>query len=91
MPTKLFEMHPTPFRVEMFTVMNQGFQCWEPAPKAVAAKALHVITADDLGDGAFTTQIAGVSLIRLKKDLGRNGIQHVTEPAENLWRTCGRL
>ena len=81
MPTKFFEKHPTSLSVEMFTVMNQGFQCWDPAPKSAAAKAFLVITAEDLGDGAFTTQIVGLSLNGLK-DMGKNGIQHVAEPTE---------
>ena len=81
MATEFFEKHPTSLRVEMFTVMNQGFQCWDPAPKSALAKAFLVITAEDLGDGAFTTQIVGLSLNGLK-DMGKNGIQHVEEPTE---------
>jgi hypothetical protein len=40
-----------------------------------------VIIAEDLSDGAFTTQIVGLSLNGLR-DMGKNGIQHVTEPTE---------
>jgi len=40
-----------------------------------------VITAKDIADGAFTTQIVGLSLNGLK-DMGKNGIQHVAEPTE---------
>src|ERR1039457_4553358 len=36
---------------------------------------------EDLSDGAFTTQIVGLSLNGLK-DMGKNGIQHVAEPTE---------
>lgn len=53
MPTELFEEHPTSLRLEMFTVINEGFQRWDPAPKSADAKALLVITAEDLGDEAF--------------------------------------
>jgi hypothetical protein len=81
MATEFFEKHPTLLRLEMFTVMNEGFQRWDPAPKSAEAKAFLVITAEDLGDGAFTTQIVGLSLNGLK-DMGKNGIQHVAEPAE---------
>jgi hypothetical protein len=72
MPTEFFERHPTSLRLEMFTVMNEGFQRWDPVPKSAEAKAFLVITAEDLGDGAFTTQIVGLSLNGLK-DMGRNG------------------
>jgi hypothetical protein len=81
MPTRFFQKHPTSLRLEMFTVMNEGFQRWDPAPKSAEAKAFLVITAEDPGDGAFTTQIIGLSLNGLK-DMGRNGIQHVAEPKE---------
>jgi hypothetical protein len=43
----------------MFTVMNEGFRRWDPVPKSAEAKVFLVITAEDLGDGAFTTQIVG--------------------------------
>src|ERR1700680_977857 len=81
MATEFFEKHPTLLRLEMFTVMNGGFQRGGPATKSAEAKAFLVITAEDLGDGAFTTQIVGLSLNGLK-DMGKNGIQHVAEPAE---------
>ena len=81
MLTEFFEKHPTSLRLEMFTVMNEGFQRWDPAPKSAEAKAFLVITAEDLSDGAFTTQIVGLSLNGLK-DMGKNGIQHVAEPTE---------
>jgi hypothetical protein len=42
----------------MFTVMNEDFRPWDPAPKSAEAKAFLVITAEDLGDGAFTTQLS---------------------------------
>lgn len=61
--------------------MNQGFQRWDPLPKSAVAKAFLVITAEDLSDGAFTTQLVGLSLNGLK-DMGMNGIQHVAEPTE---------
>ena len=81
MPTKLFEKHSTPLRLEMFTVINEGFQQWDPAPKSAVAKAFLVITAEDLGNGAFATQVVGLRLNGLK-DMGKNGIQHVAEPTE---------
>jgi hypothetical protein len=81
MPTELFEKHPTSLRLEMVTVINGGFQRWDPAPKSAEAKAFLVITAEDLGDGAFTTQVVGLSLNGLK-DMGKNGIQHVAKPTE---------
>ena len=81
MPTKLFEQHSTSLRLEMFTVTNEGFQRWDPAPKSAEAKAFLVITTEDLGNGAFATQVVGLSLNGLK-DMGKNGIQHVAEPAE---------
>ena len=65
----------------MFTVMNEGFRQWDPAPKSAEAKAFLVISAEDLSDGAFTTQIGGLSLNGLK-DMRKNGIQHVAEPTE---------
>ena len=40
-----------------------------------------MITAEDLGDGAFMTKIVGLSLNGLK-DMGKNGIQHVAKPTE---------
>jgi len=49
--------------------------------RSAEAKAFLVITAENLGDGAFTTQIVGLSLSGLK-DMKKNGIQHVAEPAE---------
>ena len=61
--------------------MNEGFQRWDPAPRSAKAKAFLVITAENLGDGAFTTQIVGMSLNGLK-DMKKNGIQHVAEPGE---------
>ena len=79
MPTELFEKHPTSLRLEMFTVINEGFQRWDPAPKSAEAKAFLVITAEDLGDEAFTTQVVGLSLNGLK-DMGKNGIQHFAKP-----------
>jgi hypothetical protein len=81
MATEFFEKYTTLLRLEMFTLMNEGFQRWDPAPKSAEAKAFLVITAEDLGDGAFTTQIVGLSLNGLK-DMGKNGIQHVAEPTE---------
>jgi hypothetical protein len=81
MPTELFEKHPTSLRLAMFTVINEGFQRWDPAPKSAEAKAFLVITAEDLGDGAFTTQVVGLSMNGLK-DMGKNGIQHVAKPTE---------
>ena len=52
-----------------------------------------MITAEDLSDGAFTTQLVGLSLNGLK-DMGKNGIQHVAKPTEkqralgsNRWST----
>jgi len=59
MPAEFFEKHSTSLRLEMFTVMNEGFQQWDPTPKSADAKAFLVITAEDLSDGAFTTQIIG--------------------------------
>src|ERR1022692_1866909 len=81
MPTEFFEKYPTSLRLEMFTVMNKGFQRWDPVPISAEAKVFLVITAEDLSDGAFTTQIVGLSLNGLK-DMGKNGIQHVAEPTE---------
>ena len=81
MPTDLFEKHPTSLCLEMFTVMNEGFHRWDPLPKSAEAKAFLVITAEDLGGGAFTTQIVGLSLNGLK-DMGKNGIPHIAEPTE---------
>jgi hypothetical protein len=81
MLTQFFEKHSTLLRLEMFTVMNEGFQRWDPVPKSAEARAFLVITAEDLGDGAFTTQIVGLSLNGLR-DMGKNGIQHVQEPTE---------
>ena len=81
MPTEFFEKHPASLRLEMLTVMNEGFQRWDPAPKSADAKAFLAITAEDLSDGAFTTQIAGLTLNGLK-DMGKNGIQYVAEPTE---------
>src|ERR1035438_10643259 len=81
MPTEFFEKHPTSLRLEMFTVMNKGFQRWDPVPISAEAKVFLVITAEDLSDGAFTTQIVGLRLNGLK-GLGKNGIQHVAEPTE---------
>ena len=81
MPTEFFEKRPTSLRLEMFTVMNEGFKRWDPAPPSAEAKALLVITAEDLSNGAFTTQVAGLSLHGLK-DMGKNGIQHVSEPTD---------
>jgi hypothetical protein len=81
MPTEFFEKHPTSLRLEMFTVRNEGFRRWDPAPRSAEAKAFLVITAEDLSDGAFTTQIVGLSLNGLK-DMRKNGIQHVAEPTE---------
>ena len=43
----------------MFTVMNEGFKRWDPLPKSADAKVFLVITAEDLSDGAFTTQVVG--------------------------------
>jgi hypothetical protein len=40
MPTEFFEKHQTLLRVEMFTVMNEGFQRWDPAPKSAEAKSI---------------------------------------------------
>ncbi len=62
-------------------VMNEGFQRWDPAPKSAEAKVFLVITAEDFGDGAFTTQIVGLSLNGLK-EMRKNGIQHVAGPTE---------
>jgi len=81
MPTEFFEKHRTSLRLEMFTVMNEGFQRWDPAPKSAEAKVFLMITAEDLGDGAFTTQIVGSSLNGLR-DMGKHGIQHIAEPTE---------
>src|ERR1035438_10504887 len=81
MPTEFFEKHPTSLRLEMFTVMNKGFQRWDPVPISAEAKVFLVITAEDLSDGAFTTQIVGLSLNGLK-DMGKNGIQHGAEIPE---------
>ncbi len=53
----------------------------DPAPESAEAKAFLVITAQDLGDGAFITKIVGLSLNGLK-DMGKNGIQHVADPTE---------
>jgi hypothetical protein len=86
MPTEFFEKHPTSLRLEMFTVRNEGFRRWDPAPRSAEAKAFLVITAEDLSDGAFTTQIVGLSLNGLK-DMRKNGIQHVAEPTEKASRT----
>src|ERR1022692_3463349 len=74
MPTEFFEKYPTSLRLEMFTVMNKGFQRWDPVPISAEAKVFLVITAEDLSDGAFTTQIVGLSLNGLK-DMGKNGCQ----------------
>lgn len=60
----------------MSPVMNEVFKRWDPAPKPADGKAFLVITAEDLADGAFTTQIFGLSLNGLK-DMGKNGIQQV--------------
>ncbi len=49
--------------------------------RSAEAKAFLVITAENLGDGAFTTQIVGLSLNGLK-DMKKNGIQHVAEPTD---------
>lgn len=73
MPTKFFEKHSTSLRLEMFTVMNEGFKHWDPAPKSAEAKAFLVIMAEDLGNGALATQIVSLSLNGLK-DMGKNGI-----------------
>jgi hypothetical protein len=73
--------YSTSLRIEMCALINEGFQQWDPAPKSAAAKALLVITAEDLSDGAFTTQIVGLSLNGLK-DMGRNGVHYVAEPKE---------
>src|ERR1039458_677957 len=81
MPTEFFEKHPTSLRLEMFTVMNKGFQRWDPVPISAEAKVFLVITAEDLSDGAFTTQIVGLSLHGLK-DMAKSGIQHVAELTE---------
>jgi hypothetical protein len=81
MPTEFFEKHSTLLRLEMFTVINEGFQRWDPVPKSAEAKAFLVITAEGHGDGAFTTQIVGLSLNGLK-DMEKNGILHVAEPTE---------
>jgi len=87
MPTEFFEKYSTSLRFEMFTVMNEGFQQWDPAPKSAEAKAFLVITAEDLSDGAFTMQIVGLSLNGLK-DMGKNGIQHFAEPTEKQRAAC---
>jgi hypothetical protein len=81
MRTEFFEKYPTSLRLEMFTVVNEGFQRWDPATRSAEAKAFLVITAEDLSDGAFTTQLVGLSLNGLK-DMGKNGIQHVAKPTE---------
>ena len=81
MPTEFFEKHPTSLRLEMFTVMNKGFQRWDPVPISAEAKVFLVITAADLSDGAFATQIVGLSLNGLK-DMRKNGVRHVSEPTE---------
>jgi hypothetical protein len=81
MPSEFFERHPTPLRLDMFTVLNQGFQRWDPVPASARAKAFLVITAEDVSDGAFTTQIIGLSLNGLK-DMGKNGILHITHLTE---------
>ena len=52
-----------------------------PSDEIREAKAFLVIMAEDLSDGAFTTQLVGLSLNGLK-DMGKNGIQHVAEPVE---------
>ena len=51
--------------------------------------AFLVITAEDLGDGAFITKIVGLSLNGLK-EMGKNGIKHVEEPAEKAAGDCER-
>ena len=43
MATEFFEKTPTLLRLEMFTVMNEGFQRWDPAPKSAEAKAFLVM------------------------------------------------
>jgi hypothetical protein len=63
MPTELFKKHPTSLRLEMFTVINEGFRQWHPVPKSAEAKAFLVITAEDLCDGAFTAQVVGLTRI----------------------------
>jgi hypothetical protein len=65
----------------MFTLMNEGFQRCDPAPASAQAKAFLVITAEHISDGAFTTQIVGLSLNGLK-DMEKDGIPHVAEPTE---------
>src|SRR5580700_8465371 len=82
MATDFFEKHPTSLRLEMFTVMNEGFQQWDPVPKSAEAKVFLVITAEDVSDGAFAAQIIGLSLNGLK-DMRKNGIQHVAQPTES--------
>jgi hypothetical protein len=67
MRTEFFEKYPTSLRLEMFTVVNEGFQRWDPATRSAEAKAFLVITAEDLSDGAFTTQLVGLSLNGLKR------------------------
>ena len=81
MRTKFFEKYPTSLRLEMFTVVNEGFQRWDPATRSAEAKAFLVITAEDRSDGAFTTQLVGLSLNALK-DMGKNGIPHVAKLTE---------
>jgi hypothetical protein len=81
MPAEFFEKHPTSLRLEMFTVINEGFQRLDPATRSAEAKPFLVITAEDLSDGAFTTQLVVLSL-NGPKDMGKNGIQHVEKPTE---------
>ena len=37
MRTKFFEKYPTSLRLEMFTVVNEGFQRWDPATRSAEA------------------------------------------------------
>jgi len=81
MPTEFFGKHSTSLRLEMFTVMNEGFQRWDPAPKSAEAKAFLVIAAEDLSDGAFTDSNCELESERAE-GRGKNGISHVAEPTE---------
>ena len=56
-------------------------------PESADAKAFLVVTAEDLGDGAFMTKIVGLSLNGLK-DMGKNGIPHMAEPTEKRTGDC---
>src|ERR1700732_4591836 len=86
MATDFFEKPPTSLRLEMFTVLNEGFQQWDPVPKSAEAKVFLVITAEDVSDGAFVAQLIGLSLNGLRI-CGRTESSMLSNPPRNSVRS----